>query len=312
MYAVLSYLSGSDRANLLSDIVAIITGETNTANLSANCDAANTTISAAIAVAGWSVYDAAASADSQVLRAAHHDNASSYKLAEIVLDASLNLDMRAYEDWNSTTHTGTNQSGNSITQYEQRVQSGAAGKLYIWATARFIAIFGTDASNGGDEASSGPTILAEHSRIPPWNTSSNGVPSFALVHAGPAFSGSATCWPVRAKDISGVDKIGSTAAAYLTSIGVSYNDWQSGTYFPSGPDNNIPDGLGANFTPFFPLYIYKPQTYGTPLGDISSICDVWVAPKSLLGSLEVVTQNGVDYIACQGNSNGMSVLFPNG
>jgi hypothetical protein len=312
MKAKLTYIDGTDRTNLLADIVAILAGETDKANLSANCNQANTDISTAIAVSGWVLHDAAASADSQVLRAPHFDNASSFKYVQIHLPSGLNLEMQGYEDWDNTAHTGTNQTGNNLTSYEQRVQANGAGIVYIWATARFIAIFGEDATLDGDEGYRGPTILAEHSRLPPWNTSTNNMPSFALIHAGFCFGSGLGVWLIRALSNSGAEKTGTAATAYMTTIGASYNNWQSLTHFPSGPNNNIPDGLGANFTPFFPLYLQKPDTYGVPLGDISSICDIWAAPKSLLGHLEIVTQNSVDYIACQGNNNGMSVLFPSG
>lgn len=57
MYAKYNYGALSTIANIHADICAILTGTTDKATLSANCDQVNTTISAAYNVAGWVTHD---------------------------------------------------------------------------------------------------------------------------------------------------------------------------------------------------------------------------------------------------------------
>ena len=56
MYAEYAYKAGTSVLNMLNDIAAILTGETNVANLSSACDAAASQIISNVA-AGWTEHD---------------------------------------------------------------------------------------------------------------------------------------------------------------------------------------------------------------------------------------------------------------
>ncbi|MEW6314150.1 MAG: hypothetical protein AB1513_08950 [Pseudomonadota bacterium] len=62
MEATYNYLVGATLVDVINDIRAILTGETNTANLSAGCDTNATSISQSIASAGWLLHDRCAEA----------------------------------------------------------------------------------------------------------------------------------------------------------------------------------------------------------------------------------------------------------
>lgn len=67
MYAKYNYTAGTTLLNVISDITAILTGETVVANLSVGCDDANTEILTPYAVAGWSMFDPMANVVGTVL-----------------------------------------------------------------------------------------------------------------------------------------------------------------------------------------------------------------------------------------------------
>lgn len=59
MYSRYNYTSGATQAQIVADIVAILTGTTSTASLSSGCDTTNSFINTTYNAAGWSLYDQA-------------------------------------------------------------------------------------------------------------------------------------------------------------------------------------------------------------------------------------------------------------
>lgn len=57
MYAKYNYLTTATLLNVANDVIAILTGETNKANLSAGCDQTNTSILNTYTNAGWALHD---------------------------------------------------------------------------------------------------------------------------------------------------------------------------------------------------------------------------------------------------------------
>jgi hypothetical protein len=132
MYAVYNYKAGSTQAQVVSDIVLILTGTTNVASLSASCVQANTAITSSVA-AGWSVYDAAAGTNMQVLRALDQGG-SIFKYWGIQFSSTTAFICTVYESFNSGTHTGTN----TCTTSNGAWDATNGGYFYIYATQKNI------------------------------------------------------------------------------------------------------------------------------------------------------------------------------
>jgi len=180
MFAKYEYAAGSSLANIMSDIVAILTGETVVANLSVACVDANSYINSTDA-AGWTVYDAAAGTNAQCLRALDAD-ASTYKYIVVDLNTANKQYCKVYESWNPGAHTGTNLSyrSNDSVYAGQKIDSTTGGVLYIGATARGVifnsfvgGIWGIDVA-----AVYSPEGCFERSRAAGWDTAEAGYPPY--------------------------------------------------------------------------------------------------------------------------------------
>lgn len=132
MYAVYSYDLNSTPASVLGDLIKIITGETNKDNLSAQCVKANTSIISTVP-AGWSVHDAFAASNAQVVRAINQDGIT-YKYCYWATTEG-QLQQATYETWNASLHTGT---FNTLLNIASWITTNAGGYLYIYATAKNI------------------------------------------------------------------------------------------------------------------------------------------------------------------------------
>ncbi|MCP4698710.1 MAG: hypothetical protein GY862_17940 [Gammaproteobacteria bacterium] len=318
MYAKYFYSSGAAQADVLADMAAILTGETDPGNLSDACDKASTTITADVP-AGWTMHDADAGSGKVVLKAPHADNAASFKHLMPDHSNSSYMQFFGYEMWDEAAHAGTNPTSNSLSSYYQRKNTSGAGMFHIFSSERFAAFVCDYGAYWGDSSYGGLTILAEHSRILPWSTSTNNMPSFGLIFTGPCLytSNNYHVYMPRAVKNDGAVLTDNDARCYLCSIGVHYTGWSGAQYFPQGADQKIPDGLGSDFVPRMPVYLYRPDVFGAPIGDISSISNIWIAPKNLLGNLETVTVGANEYLAVKGyvnsgNDQGMRFLFRNG
>ncbi len=180
MFAKYEYQAGSSLANIMSDIVAILTGETVVANLSADCVDANSYINSTDA-AGWTVYDAIAGTNAQCLRALNAD-ASTYKYIVIDLNTANKLFCKVYQSWDSGAHTGTNLAYNSdnTTQGCQKIDTTNGGVLYIGSTARGV-IFNSFAGGIWGVNTAGvysPIGCFERTRAAGWDTAGAGYPPY--------------------------------------------------------------------------------------------------------------------------------------
>ena len=310
MYAKYEYNAGATQANVLADLVLICTGTTDVNSLSASCNKTTTTITSTVA-AGWTVHDASASATSQVIKAPYTDNGSAYKYFQIVSGAS-SFSFAGYETWDSGTHTGTNKNPTSTSNISQYFSTSEAGRFYIFASARFVALIGEYSTNYGS-SNSGITVCAEFSRSQPWNTTSSGYPSFTVIGTGECInsSGAAHAYLMRTKNLSGSDYTGANAAAYLSTVGGNYTSWNTSYYFPDGTGTKVYDASTNRFVPFFPLYLTQVTNYAAPIGEISTISDIWISPRNLLAHLETVTKGVNDYIAMK-TATGHTILFRKG
>lgn len=170
MFARYDYIAGATYANIISDISAIITGETNKANLSASCFQTSTYILSTNA-AGWEVHDASAGTNKIAFKAICVD-ATAYKY--ITIDVGTQnanaITFKVWESWNSGSHVGTN---GTSTAGNIPIDLISGGILFIGSTNRYIILIGY---SSGTFYSYNPHICAEISREDPWHTVANGYP----------------------------------------------------------------------------------------------------------------------------------------
>lgn len=135
MYAVYTHDASTSQANLVNDIVLILTGTTNTASLSADCVTGSSSISTTYAVAGWTLHDAAGGSNLQIIKALQQDGVT-YKYVGIQATSTTAFSVVVYEDWDEIGHSGTNGvTSNSITW-----SSSTQQPFYIYATQQAIVI----------------------------------------------------------------------------------------------------------------------------------------------------------------------------
>jgi hypothetical protein len=320
MYAKYAYTASATPAQIVSDLVALLTGTTNKATLGAGCDQANTEIISTIP-AGWTIHDASAGTNKQVIKAPFSYNGALFKY--LMLDHSISttrITFYGYETWDAIAHTGTNQTQNGA-NYLLPKGSGVGGFFYVFASAKFAAITATTGSSWGDESYGGITIFSEYSRAAPWSSTS--MPHAALIQTGACIGASPYehVFPLKAVDKVDAVLTGTNARAQLGTIGVilGTNGYSQPSYFPNGSDFNIGNGLGAEFTPLFPLYVMKAPVYGIPIGDLSASADFWLLPNNLVGNLTTFQYGGNDYISVKigggsttTNDSGFRIAFRKG
>lgn len=209
MYAKYTYNAGISQANLLADLVALITGTTNKALLSAGCDQANTEILATYNMAGWTVHDAAAGINCIVVKAACDGDAAQYKYVAIDTNTPGQVFLGLYESWNAITHVGTNLTYLSLTTGNgQRWATAASGAFYLSVSARHCLLYGvSSAGNGTTNAPYAPSAVLEHDRGYTWCAAGQG---FTPVVWSPSC---VTAYSPRYKDTSGVVQVSANSGA---------------------------------------------------------------------------------------------------
>lgn len=120
--------------NVLADLVKLITGTTNLATLSANCDQANTMIIANTIPAGWTLHDDISIYD-QVVKAPH-ESGSIQKYAWLSTGTGY-ISIKTYQTWDNVAHTGTIQSTN-IYLATNTIALTVPFTVYLFVTPRYI------------------------------------------------------------------------------------------------------------------------------------------------------------------------------
>jgi hypothetical protein len=169
MFARLDYQAGTPVANLLADIVAVLTGTTDKATLSASI-IQNTSYIVADDAAGWSVYDASAGTNKKALSAPNLDGTTKY----ITIDCNTAgyVLIGVYESWNASTHTGTNPTwGTNDTSVCPTVNLGAGCALFIRAH-NSLCIEGYN----GAAFNQRNFFVGERDRVEAWDTVAAGYP----------------------------------------------------------------------------------------------------------------------------------------
>lgn len=285
MYTTYTYIAGATAANILADVSALLTGETNKANLSASCDQTNTAIDVSSCVAGWTSYDASAGTNARCFRAAVADSASQYKYLVIDTNSAGYILQKCYESWNSGTHAGTNITYNSdVVGNNQRLLVASGGSLRISASERHCFIYSLQGGAYGTANSLGPSGILERSRLSPWDTVANGYPPF--VYLGNINNVIAE---PRSLNAAGADVTGSSAVVTpIHSFGGS-NITLPTTSVISNAGKSV---FGHVFVPFGVCQ----ATNGHLGGDITSFADIWLTTYAAGSPFDTVVYNGNTYI----------------
>jgi hypothetical protein len=285
MYTKYMYVAGATAANILADVSALLTGETNKANLSASCDQTNTDIDASARVAGWTSYDASAGTNARCFRAAVADNASQYKYLVIDTNTAGYILTKGYELWNSGTHAGTNliYTSDLASTSAQRLLVASGGRLDISASVRHCAMFSLQGGVYGNTSNNGPTGLFERTRKSPWDTVANGYPPIFFL-----YSEINSIYESRFVSSTGTDVLSSNAGCrFLHAFGSVENTLPT-TSVISDTGKSV---FGHVMVPFGNCR----ASHGHLGGDASSFADIWLTTYNSGSPYDTVVYGGNTY-----------------
>ncbi len=100
----------------------------------------------------------------------------------------------------------------------------------------------------------------------------------------------------RFKNRANADLTGSSAALWGSSY-CGYDRFNDVNSFPQGVDAKIRDSNGNLQIPFLPLFCNSPSLTVIPIGDFSSISDIWLAPAGVMANFETITNDSKNYVA---------------
>lgn len=301
MFARYEYNAGATGVNIANDIIAIFTGETNKANLSAACNQSPTYINSTNA-AGWTVYDATAGTNAQVIRAINID-ASTYKYLYIDVNQTFSnsIYVSGYESWNSGSHVGTNQiyaRSDVVKEACLTVDLTNGGVIFIGSTTKYIFISGFQSGLWNAPPNYAgqykPLLCFEFPRNDPFNTVGNGYPCWTVGRYS-AYRGSGNepwFFYLPRLRASGADGTGSWAGGFVFSN-------------PGGPLSSR--GIAANSTDrihfFAPIYLTHPGVHAEPFGGSNVSGVVYIGGKIADSEILCSTQFGNNGDIAVYNSN---------
>lgn len=307
MYAKYTYVAGSTLANILSDVGALLTGQTDKNLLSANCDKTNTEILTTYSVAGWTMHDAAASASSIYLKAPAYDSPSLFNYVGIDGSAANTLEVRCAESWNAVTHVGTNVCNQGASSVCSRISLAAGGVLYISASSnRVVMLSIVSGSFGSSTGNSWQGALCRTRGDTPGDTIAAAYPNIGLFTPLGGLSGSSDWGKTpRVKDMA-TGNDATQATCWLTTFNKG-----SGAAFGHNKKLLI---NGTLTTVIFPLS-FNAFGYNSHFGgNVSTVADVWLLQANVGSNLDEITYNGKSYVIflnASANTSG-SLLVPKG
>lgn len=275
MFCRYTSLSTATQAQVLSDIVALYTGSITDKNLlSASCDKANTELITTVA-GGWTVHDAAAGTNAQVLKAPIYDNVNQFKYIYISTNATSYIQFQTYETWNATTHTGTNPNQTSGANVQFRITNYTTPFILHMASSVRFAYLQTQVGTTFGSTASTAGFAFEYTRWSPWDTTAAGY--MPVVCAGSTSGTPSFC---RHKNNSGTDFTSSSAGSFNTPIG-------SAVY-------KVYNSAGILTIPIMSLFCSSPSN-GHFGGNITEQSGVYITANSLGSTGDELTISGVTY-----------------
>lgn len=295
MYATYTYKAGSVAGNIIADIVLMLTGTTDPLLLSGDCVAGSTTITAT-ELAGWTVHDAVAAANAQVLKAEYSDDAANFKYLYIDTNNNTHVRLNYYEAWNEVAHTGTNPTYDATnTIYSQRLNLAAGGRLDIRATARCFMIWSFQGGVYGNSQNLCASGLLERTRLSPWDTVAAGYPKAVFWMSWVMTTAFVNAYCPRSYDAyAQIDTTTSTAifpmlistfsSVYASSY--AYSSTQI-TFTPNSA--KVAEASLASFRFVNPYY----ANFG---GEVSSLCGVYITRYNFGNPYDTYTVGADTYI----------------
>jgi hypothetical protein len=288
MYARYNYNTSATAAQILADIVLILTGTTSLASLSAGCDQVNSFILTGYNLAGWTLHDQV-SATKVILKAPSIDLPGVYIYQELNTATTANqITTNLYEGWNAATHVGTNlTNGPATTTMGARFTVGTAASIVIAASANYSMLQSNTAAGIG--GGTGFTCIAQHTRLSPWDTVANAYPN-SVYFKSVVSSGNV-----------GVPRIKNPAGGDLLTTAATPSIFQNNM-----TQGKILDGLGGAYAPLVEIGVLSniDRYLG---GSISAICDIWngiIYPNNF----DEMVANGKTYVFLQQNAAGAGNL----
>lgn len=295
------YGAGATAANILADLVAILTGETDVNTLSASCNKAFTTIES-ITPSGWTLHDAAAGPNAQCIKAPLADDPETFKYVVIDTNTAGYVLTKVYEAWNATTHVGTNPAFNSdVVGYAQRISTTVAGFIHIFSTARFLLLASRYSGLWGSSTNAGPSGCFERTRQCAWDTVTAGWPPFYFCAFGDLATTGGGAWSPRLMTRSQTTLTG-TSASFVGQAGPMGSVSAMFTALAT-VDQKIPDEYGSSQIPMFPITWISTANMPGPYGEMSAACDIWAIPAGVAANLDIIKKGGVDYITLQAGTS---------
>ena len=268
-------ISTTVNATLIADIAALYCGAA-IADLSANCDK-NTSTQVNTVPSTWTLVDAAAPQSGRVIGSP--DAAGTMKYLHIYAASTVAIAFRAYETWNSATHTGTNPT------VAQSINS--ATTMMIFGTPRLAYLATASDGMGCSELTRDALYLQQVLTYPTTVTMQSG----ALAGANYLLS------LPRGKSVAGV---GDTAPMNLNSAALSLRSTSgSSAYIASAPRY---DANGAQYIEIRPLWAATGDN--TIIGRVQDVYEITRGGYTIFDTFS----DGVDTYMVMFNSTGCFAL----
>ena len=277
MYAQYAYNIGT-QAELLSDIVAILTGTTDKESLSATCNKPDTTITSVV-TSGWTVHDADAGTNKVCIKSEVYDTPGTYKYVVVDTSATTNVKLTVYGTWSNVSHTGTllvnGSDSNSVVVNVTTISS----VLHVFASPNMVVLHGVANSTG---LSSSSLMVLERERF-----IADTDPTFCAT-TSTAFSTNATAVYLPYVQLVFAKMYAAEAVMYSSTT-------IQGT---SASENTAVVNInGSVKVPMGSLLIYPDAKTGSvPYGNLTSLTDIWCLPRGSMPPLYKFAYSGKNYI----------------
>lgn len=305
MLAKLVWTGSPTIADVESDVIAVLTGETDKSNLSASINQGASSIVSTIA-AGWTVWDSSTGqANEQILRAPTVDDASQYKYAILRFNlASSDRELRfsICEEWDVDTNIATNETPIQIFDLIRvpiESQGDNIQELIVSATARRIWI----RRSGLFYQSVFPCL--EISRIHPCLVIGNGYVPAVQINLNQFSSGSTTATGKRSQmsrivDDAGIADIAASFTYRSLAAGHMRMSIGNDSFFDHLSEDKSYDMSNVPFYGIYPVVVEVYESVGSIIG-YSNPSDVWIAQAEAVSGFEDQTTHdldGTDDIMC--------------
>lgn len=292
-------------SELMSDIVAIFTGTTNVASLSASCDKVNTQILANTISSNWTVYDPmVGDVDyTKVLSAPDYAGATT-KYLKIRWRTNYGPSFVSYTSWNNSTHTGTDAT------YETQLAGGntpnmvttSALVLYILVSTEYFHII--PYQNGSMLAITHGNELVRDAGFTDYLNNANSKCNFMQGYAQSGGGGSMYSYIPRCKNPVASGEIANSTIGILYLAGCSYSGSSITGYAPTYAHqniNNINPGLVV-----YPAYAAIQTGYYSSGSLYSKVKSLYILGSTSAPSISILDEiiiGGVTYVAVMYSHN---------